>query len=58
MTTINIRIEDKIKSQAVKTLSKIGLDMSSAVKLFLYQVINEDGLPFKPRRTPAEIRAH
>ena len=48
MTTLNIRIDSKIKDEANKTFNKIGLDMSSAVKLFLHQVINEDGLPFKP----------
>lgn len=58
MTTINIRIDDNIKAQAAKTLAKVGLDMSSAIKLFLYQVVNEKGLPFKPRRSPADIRAH
>ena len=57
MTTINIRIEEKIKSQATKTLAKLGLDMSSAVKLFLHQVVNEQGLPFAPTKNPAAIRA-
>lgn len=57
MTTINIRIDENIKERAAKTLSKVGLDMSSAIKLFLYQVVNEKGLPFKPRRNPVDIRA-
>ena len=57
MTTINIRIDENIKERAAKTLAKVGLDMSSAIKLFLYQVVNEKGLPFKPRRNPVDIRA-
>ncbi|NTV22546.1 MAG: type II toxin-antitoxin system RelB/DinJ family antitoxin [Candidatus Yonathbacteria bacterium] len=48
MTTLNIRIEEKIKVKANKTLSSLGLDMSTAVKIFLNQVIIEDGLPFTP----------
>ncbi len=57
MNTLNVRIDKKIKKKATETLEAIGLDMSSAVKLFLNQVIIEQGLPFTPRRTPKEIRA-
>ncbi len=57
MTTVNIRIEAKTKAQATKTLAKLGLDMSGAVKLFLHQVITEDGLPFTPTNNPKLIRA-
>ena len=57
MTTLNVRIEEKTKAQASKALEKMGLDMSSAVKLFLHQVIKEDGLPFTPTNNAAVIRA-
>ena len=57
MTTLNVRIEEKTKAQAAKVLDKMGLDMSSAVKLFLHQVIKEDGLPFTPTNNAATIRA-
>ncbi len=57
MTTLSIRIEEKTKREANKTLKAIGLDMSSAVKMFLNQVVVEQGLPFKPsKRTQREIR--
>ena len=57
MTTLNIRIEDSLKTRAGKTLSGVGLDMSSAVKLFLNQVVIEEGLPFRPTNNSAFIRA-
>lgn len=58
MTTLNIRIEEETKRKAGKTLAALGLDMSSAVKLFLNQVVVEQGLPFTPtRRSPKEVRA-
>jgi DNA-damage-inducible protein J len=57
MTTLNIRIDKKIKKDSAKILAEIGLDMTSAVKTFLSQVIVEGGLPFTPKRTPKEIRA-
>lgn len=57
MTTLNVRIEEKTKAQASKTLAKLGLDMSSAVKIFLNQVVKEDGLPFIPTNNNAVIKA-
>ena len=57
MTTLSIRIEEKAKAEANKTLARLGLDMSSAVKLFLCQVVKEDGLPFTPTNNIAIIKA-
>jgi DNA-damage-inducible protein J len=57
MTTLSIRIEEKTKKEAQKTLKSLGLDLSSAVNMFLNQVITEQGIPFKPSRTPKQIRA-
>ena len=56
MTTLSIRIEEKTKRDAVKTLSALGLNLSSAVNMFLNQVVIEQGIPFKPSRTPKQIR--
>ena len=56
MTTLNIRIEENLKNKANKTLSSLGLDMSSAVKMFLNQVITEKGLPFTPTKNKATLK--
>ncbi len=56
MTTLNIRIEENIKAKANKTLSALGIDMSTAVKMFLNQVIVENGLPFTPTKNIAALR--
>lgn len=50
MTTINIRTDDKLKKAAGKIFKDVGLDMSNAVKLFLYQVVITKAIPF-PIRT-------
>jgi len=47
MTTLNIRIDEKVKENARKTFARMGLDMSSAVKLFLYQSVEEQRIPFE-----------
>ena len=57
MTTINVRIEDKTKKAASKALASMGLDLSTGVKLFLHQVVTEQGLPFTPTKNPAALRA-
>jgi DNA-damage-inducible protein J len=56
-TTVNIRLDTKTKTAARKTLAGLGLDMSTAIKIFLHQVVAEQGLPFTPTRDPATIRA-
>lgn len=48
-TTIQVRIDAKTKKQAQTVFEKMGLDLSSGVKLYLTQVIREQGLPFTPR---------
>ena len=46
-STIQIRIDKKMKKDADKTLKDMGLDMSSGIKLFLNEIIRERSLPFR-----------
>ena len=46
-TPTQIRIDANIKKQADELFKSIGLDMSTAVNLFLYQCVLRGGLPFK-----------
>ena len=41
-----IRIDADIKKQATELFNNLGLDMSSAVNLFLHQCVLRGGLPF------------
>ena len=45
-TPTQIRIDTQIKQQSNALFDKLGLDMSSAVNLFLHQCILHGGLPF------------
>ena len=38
------------KEEAAKILKEVGLSMSTAINLFLKQVINHNGLPFEVRK--------
>ena len=44
-TTVQIRIDPSIKAKAQKILKGLGLDLSSAVKAFLVQVVSRKAMP-------------
>jgi DNA-damage-inducible protein J len=46
MSNIQIRIDEKEKREAKKIFEKVGLDMSSAIKLFIRQTTIRKGIPF------------
>ncbi len=48
-TSVNVRTTEEIKKGAEVILSGLGLNISSAVNLFLKQVINYRGIPFDLR---------
>jgi addiction module RelB/DinJ family antitoxin len=54
-TNINIRTTNELKANASQVLRNMGLDMSTAVNLFLVQVVNKNAIPFElsapPRKT-------
>jgi len=56
-TNINIRIDNSIKTQAQEIFASLGLDMTTAINIFLRQSIRQHGLPFSvsgepPKKTP------
>ncbi len=46
--TIQIRVEEDLKTKAADVLRKMGLDLSSGIKLFLNEIITSQVLPFLP----------
>ncbi len=47
--TIQLRIDASTKTKAAKVLKELGLDLSSAVKLFLTKVVSSKSIPFEIR---------
>ena len=45
-TPTQVRIDSDIKKEATALFSRLGLDMSGAVNLFLHQCVLRGGLPF------------
>ena len=59
-TPTQIRIDSDIKQQATALFENLGLDMSSAVNIFLYQCVLRGGLPFSvemPQYNQATLNA-
>ncbi|MFA4815532.1 MAG: type II toxin-antitoxin system RelB/DinJ family antitoxin [Candidatus Gracilibacteria bacterium] len=47
MSTIQVRIDEKTKKSAKKILDKLGLDFSSAIKIYMHQIVTNEGIPFR-----------
>ena len=52
MAQISLRVDDKTKRDAEKTLNDIGLSMSTAINIFLKTVAREKRIPFELSADP------
>lgn len=46
---MTIRMEPELKAEAQKIFSSLGMDMSTAINVFLKQVVRLKGIPFELR---------
>lgn len=60
-TTLQIRIDEGLKEEAVSLFKCLGLDLPTAIRMFLKKSVSEDGIPFdvciKPRTSPLGMEA-
>lgn len=47
MAQINIRVDDALKEKAEALFEDLGLNMSTAVNIFLRQAVRQGGIPFE-----------
>jgi len=47
--SVNVRVSKKVKTNAEKVLSELGLSMSEAVNIYLRQIALRGGIPFDLR---------
>jgi len=52
MSILQVRVDDNVRLQASEIAKSMGIDLTTAVRMFLQQMINERGIPFKPRIDP------
>ena len=48
-TSMSIRLDSEVKKQAQQVFSNLGMDMTTAINIFLRQAIQYQGLPFDVR---------
>ncbi|MFT8639889.1 type II toxin-antitoxin system RelB/DinJ family antitoxin [Bifidobacterium sp.] len=54
---IQVRTSKALKEEATETLSHMGLDMTSAITMYLQQIVNLQELPFTPTAMNANQQA-
>lgn len=55
-TNINVRVDSALKQEAEALFNDLGLNMSSAINMFLRSAIIHNGIPFEiKRQTPNAV---
>ena len=49
-STIQVRVDDEIKSKADMLFKDLGMDTTTAIRIFLTQAIANDGFPFEIKK--------
>lgn len=52
MANLQVKIDDKLNADAKVVAANIGMDVNTAVRIFLKQFVRENGLPFRPVADP------
>lgn len=56
-TTLQIRIDEDLKKQATKVYEELGMDLSTAIRIFLKRSVMTHGMPFNLIIDEAGIKA-
>ncbi len=48
-TSMSIRLDSEVKEQAQQVFNSLGMDMTTAINIFLRQAIQYQGIPFDVR---------
>lgn len=52
MADVYLKLDDTLKIQAEKIAQELGMDLSGAIRVFLSQMVRENGFPFIPTKEP------
>ncbi len=52
MATVQIRVDDALKSRVDTLYNSLGMDTTTAVRMFFMASLEHDGIPFDVRHTP------
>lgn len=46
MAVVQVRVDDDLKNQATAIYNELGIDLSTAIRMFLKRTVLEKGIPF------------
>lgn len=52
MINLQVRVDGNLKVRAQGVAESMGMDLTQAVRVFLHQMVRENGLPFRPTADP------
>ena len=50
-TTIQVRVEEELKKKSDELFKDLGIDTTTAIRIFLTQAVANNGFPFEIKRT-------
>lgn len=56
-TLLQVRIDDSLKDEAARVFEGLGIDTSTAVRMFLKRAVLENGIPFRMTLPQAAYKA-
>jgi len=52
VASLQIRVDEDLRTQAQRVAGALGMDLTTAVRVFLKQMVAEQALPFRPVLDP------
>lgn len=57
MAVLQVRIDDDLKNQAAAIYNELGIDLSTAVRMFLRKTVLVGGIPFETKIDESTLKA-
>ncbi|MCR5457172.1 MAG: type II toxin-antitoxin system RelB/DinJ family antitoxin [Clostridiales bacterium] len=57
MAVLQIRIDEELKNQAAAVYSELGMDLSTAIRMFLKKSVVSGGIPFDTKIDESTLKA-
>lgn len=51
-TNLNVRVDENLKKTVDALLNELGMNMSTAITIYLKQIVRENGIPFEIKLEP------
>ncbi len=56
MAVLQVRIDDELKNQAAAIYNELGIDLSTAVRMFLKKSVTVGGIPFDTKLNETKLK--